>query len=192
MSLLRLALISAVLLFSVFAWSQTHGGGGGHPGPTPARSGGVIRTAPSSLGSGIPSSTPLQTAEDEGKVQFRTQAILVQFPVVITDKSGNHIHGLMKDDFHIFENGKEQKLSTFEEIVATNAKLPVVAARPGEFTSVTLSEQQPRTVEVIVLDTVNTPFLDQTYGRRELVKYLANNLDSGQVTSSDDYYQSRP
>lgn len=184
MSLLRLAsLASVVLLSSVLTWSQTHGGGGGHPGPPPpVRTGGNSgRTAPSPSGSGFPGSTPFHTADEEGKIEFRTQAILVQVPVVITDKSGNHIHGLTKDDFHIFENGKEQKLSTFEEIVATNAKLPVVAAKPGEFTNLTLSEQQPRSVTVIALDTVNTPFLDQTYGRRELVKYLANSLESGQV-----------
>ena len=28
---------------------------------------------------------------------------------------------------------------------------------------------------------MNTPFLDQAYGRRELVKFLAHNIDSGQV-----------
>ena len=27
----------------------------------------------------------------------------------------------------------------------------------------------------------NTPFLDQTYGRQQLIKYLAQNVDSGQV-----------
>jgi hypothetical protein len=57
----------------------------------------------------------------------------------------------------------------------------VVTPKPGEFTNLTLSEQQPRTVTVIALDTVNTPFLDQSTGRRELVKYLASSLDSGQV-----------
>jgi VWFA-related protein len=88
---------------------------------------------------------------------------------------------LTKEEFHVFENGKEQKLSNFEEIVSTNTKLPVVAQKPGEFSNLTLSEQQPRTVTVIALDTVNTPFLDQTTGRRELVKYLSSSLESGQV-----------
>ena len=34
---------------------------------------------------------------------------------------------------------------------------------------------------VIALDTVNTPFLDQAYGRKELIKFLANNVQPGQV-----------
>ena len=34
---------------------------------------------------------------------------------------------------------------------------------------------------VIVLDMVNTPFLDQSYARAQLIKYLADHLDSTQV-----------
>ncbi len=41
---------------------------------------------------------------------------------------------------------------------------------------------QPRNIVVIALDTVNTySFLDQTYGRPDWVKFLAHNVDSGQV-----------
>jgi len=127
------------------------------------------------------SGSPVFTADQEGKIEFRTQSILVQVPVIVTDKSGNHLHGLAKEGFHVFENGKEQKVSNFEEIVTTHARLPLVLPKPGEFSNLTLSEQEPRTVTVIALDTVNTPFLDQATGRRELVKYLASSLDSGQV-----------
>jgi VWFA-related protein len=129
----------------------------------------------------LPSAVPVLSANDEGKIEFRTQSILVQVPVVVTSKSGDHIRGLKKEYFHLFENGKEQKVSTFEEIVSTNAKFPAVATKPGEFSNLALSDEQPRTVTVIALDTVNTPFLDQYTGRRELVKYLASSLDSGNV-----------
>lgn len=178
MSFLRLVSFAFLLLFvPVFAWSQAHGGGGSRPA-APSGPGGRSPTGP---GAALPSGAPSHTAGEEGKLEFRTQTVLVQVPVVVTDKSGNHLHSLTKDDFRVLENGKEQKVSTFEEIVAVNTRLPVVAQKPGEFANLTLSEQQPRTVTVIALDTVNTPFLDQTYGRRELVKYLANSLDSGQV-----------
>jgi len=85
------------------------------------------------------------------------------------------------ESFHVFENGKERRIATLEEIVTTNTNLPVVAPKPGEFANLTLSDQQPRTVTVIALDTINTPFLDQYTGRRAVIKYLADNLDSGQV-----------
>ncbi len=56
---------------------------------------------------------------DDGKIKFRAQTILVQVSIVVTDKSGNHIHGLTKENFHVFENGKERKVATLEEIVTT-------------------------------------------------------------------------
>ena len=173
--------LSWLLLFSVSALGQTRGGGGGH---SPSAPSGPVRTSSSSTGnntSSLPSSVQVVTANEEGKIELRTETILVQVPIVVTDKSGNHIHGLSKENFSLFENGKEQKISALEEIVTTNTKLPVAVPKPGEFTNLTLSEQQPRTVTVIALDTVNTPFLDQTYGRRELVKYLSSSLESGQV-----------
>ena len=129
----------------------------------------------------MPDTVPIHTAKDEGKIEFRTETILVQVPIVITDKSGDHIHGLSKEDIRVFEDGKEQKLSTLEEIVSSTGKFPLVASKPGEFSNLTLSEQEPRAVTVIALDTINTPFLDQSTGRRELVKFLAKSLDSGQV-----------
>ncbi len=170
------SLTVCIALLSTAVWSQVRGGGG-RGSVTPRN------TAPSANSGGynIPGGAPLQTADQEGKLEFRTQSILVQVPAVVTDKAGNHIHNLTKDDFRVLENGKEQKISTFEEVVTTHAKLPVLTPKPGEFANLTLSEQEPRAVTVIALDTVNTPFLDQTYGRRELVKYLAKSLDTGQV-----------
>jgi VWFA-related protein len=130
---------------------------------------------------GVMAPTSNKTADQEGKIKFRTQTVLIQVPILVTDKSGNHIHGLTKEDFHVFENGKEQKVATFEEIVATNERLPIAEKKPGEFCNLMLSDQQPRTVTVIAIDTINTPFLDQYTGRRALIKYLADNLDSNQV-----------
>ncbi|MGA2020209.1 MAG: VWA domain-containing protein [Candidatus Sulfotelmatobacter sp.] len=173
--------IAWLLLFSGSTFGQTHGGGGVHSPSSSTSSANTNSPTPRSSNSSIPGPVSIASADDEGKIEFRTETILVQVPIVITDKSGNHIHALTKEDFHVFENGKEQKLSTFEEIVSTNTKLPVVTQKPGEFSNLTLSEQEPRTVTVVALDTVNTPFLDQTYGRRELVKYLSTSLDSGQV-----------
>lgn len=169
----------ALVMLSAAALSQTHGGSGGGggsrpPQPMPSRPDPTTSRA-------APSNSVYRSANDEGKLEFRTQTILVQMPVVVTDKAGNHIHGLTKDDFRLTENGKEQTVSTFEELLATTGKIPAPTLKPGQFANLTLSDQQPRTVTVIALDTVNTPFLDQTYGRRELVKYLSRSLDSGQV-----------
>jgi VWFA-related protein len=174
----RQLLTSSLLLFSVLAWTQTGDisspatPGAGDPSLVPLSDTNVsVRTA----------AVPTNTADQEGKIKFRTQTILIQVPIVVTDKSGNHVHSLTKDDFHVLENGKEQKIATLEEIVTTATKLPVAPPKPGEFTNLALTDQQPRPVTVIALDTINTPFLDQYTGRRALIRYLADNLDSGQI-----------
>ncbi len=168
-----------LVLFPVSALAQ-------RPGTNPAAPGGSISPntnssvarSNASFGTGEVS---VPTADREGKVKFHAQSILIQVPIVVTDKAGSHIHGLTKDDVHVFENGKEQKISNFEEITATNTKLLAVTSKPGEYANLALSDQQPRTVTVIALDTINTPFLDQANGRRELIKFLAENINSGQV-----------
>jgi VWFA-related protein len=178
-------LLSLLAILSTQSGAQTHGGGGGHgTGSTTPSSPSKTTSTPSSASNSnqsLPGAVPVNSADDEGKIEFRTQTILVQVPIIVTDKSGNHIHGLTKDDLHVFENGKEQKISNFEEIISTNTKLPALTQKPGEYTNLTLPEDQPRTVTVIALDTVNTPYLDQTTGRRELVKYLSESIDSSQV-----------
>jgi hypothetical protein len=149
----HLLLPLSLFLVASTALAQTHGGGGhstGSPSPPPNMNFGA--TGP---GTDIPgfSHATKTTADQEGKIEFRTQTVLVQVPVVVTDKNGNHIHGLSKENFQVLENGKEQTFSTFEELIASSTKLPVVTPKPGEFSNLTLSEQQPRAVTVIALDT---------------------------------------
>src|SRR5262249_32271207 len=132
-----------------------------NPGPNPARSTGA-------------SAPQTKHAEDTGEVEFRSDTILVQVPTVITDKAGNHVHNLSRDDFHLYEGKKEEKISAFEEIIASNSPIERPAPVAGEFTNVAIDERQPRSLIVIALDTINTPFLDQTYARQQLVKYLSN------------------
>ncbi len=177
-------LLLVVLIFfcvSSFAFGQTRGGGqGSSRGVDPAtnaRNAAVLGT-----GNNInPSVVRQGSASDEPKVEFRSQSVLIQVPVVVTDRSGNHLHGLNKEDFTVLENGKPVSVAGFEELTASTARLTIPTAPAGQFRNLTLDGPQPRNVVVIALDTVNTPFLDQTYGRRELVKFLAHNVDSGQV-----------
>jgi len=187
MSTVRLPLHLLVLISFLVATlsAQTRGGGGSRGGTgtgsfvqpgTNARNAAV-------LGKGESLDVPLHppSAADEAKVEFRSQTFLVQVPVVITDKSGNHIHGLKKEDFNVLENGKHVDVSVFEELTANSGPLPELKTPAGQFRNLTLDGAQPRNVVVIALDTINTPFLDQAYGRRELVKFLSHNLDTGHV-----------
>jgi hypothetical protein len=79
------------------------------------------------------------SAADEVRVEFRTQTILVQVPVVATDKSGKHLHGLGKEAFTLFENGKQVSVAAFDELTANSAPLVVAAVPPGHFRNLTLA-----------------------------------------------------
>ena len=97
-----------LFLFSVLAWAQT----GDISSPATPGTGDPSLVPLSDTNVSVrPAAVPTNTADQEGKIKFRTQTILVQVPIVVTDKSGNHIHGLTKEDFHVFENGKEQKVA---------------------------------------------------------------------------------
>ena len=51
--------------------------------------------------------------------------------VVVTDKKGNAVTGLTKDDFQIFENGIEKPISNFSEIEGKAVAQSVVVPLPG-------------------------------------------------------------
>ncbi|MGA8505127.1 MAG: hypothetical protein WB762_05920, partial [Candidatus Sulfotelmatobacter sp.] len=38
--------------------------------------------------------------------------------VVVRDKNGNPVHGLKKEDFRLFDQGKEQTISQFDEVAS--------------------------------------------------------------------------
>jgi VWFA-related protein len=51
--------------------------------------------------------------------------------VVVTDKKGNPVTGLTKDDFQVFENGIEKPISNFYEIEGKTAAQAVTVPTPG-------------------------------------------------------------
>jgi VWFA-related protein len=155
-------------------------GGGGHI--TPPRSSGTVNRSNGSNYGGNPSfPAPIHRADDEASVEFRTETILVQVPTVVTDKSGSHIRGLSSSDFRLLENGKEQKIVAFEEIESGHSLLPAASPHAAEISNLAASGVSPRNITIIALDSVNTPFLDQAFGRKQLIKYLAANVNSEQI-----------
>jgi VWFA-related protein len=181
--------LTLALLLALPLSAQRGGGGGGGGsrggGSTPSAANTVTHTNtvdPNATSAGLPTAPNVHHASEEGNVEFRSQTVLIEVPTVVTDKSGTHIHNLAKEKFHVFENGKEQKIAGLEEVVGPTTP-PTPAAppiQPGIFSNV-VNGKQARSTTLIALDTVNTPFLDQAYGRRELVKFLSKNVDPTQA-----------
>jgi VWFA-related protein len=107
---------------------------------------------------------------------------LVSVPVVVTDKSGAHIHNLKKEDFEVIEEGKEQRIAVFEEVQPSvpGHRDP---APSGQFTNVQAKDLSPRQLIIVVLDMVNTPVEDQLFAKDQLSKFLSDPAHSGQPIS---------
>ena len=121
--------------------------------------------------------------ETESEVKFTARAELVLVPTLVTDKSGNHITGLKKEDFTVLENGAEQKIATFEEITSDPHRYSRPKS-PNEFSNSIAGPASNRRITIMVLDLLNTRFTDQAYARQDLLKYLTQSVDQREPTAS--------
>jgi VWFA-related protein len=119
--------------------------------------------------------------KESAEIKFTARAELVLVPTLVTDKSGNHVKGLTKDDFTLLENGAEQKIATFEE-VTSDARRPSHPKNPNEFTNSLAAGATHARVTIIVLDLINTPLMAQADARKELLNYLTQSLDQREPT----------
>jgi len=121
--------------------------------------------SPSQENATVDTQTPTATFKISGK------AVLLD--VVVTDKSGNPVTGLKPEAFSVLEKGKPQTISYFEEHKAADVTKPVeLPTLPmNVFTNFT-PIQPPAAVNVLLLDSLNTPIEDQTYVHKQAIKFL--------------------
>jgi VWFA-related protein len=103
---------------------------------------------------------------------IKTKVRLVVVDVVVTNGKGDPIPDLKKTDFEVIEDGKQQAVSSFEEhkgVPPTQIKMPPMP--PGVYTNFPLT-QTADSVNILLLDALNTPSTDQSYVHSEMLKYL--------------------
>jgi len=97
--------------------------------------------------------------------------------VVVTDKTGRAVTGLPREDFQVFEDGKPQAITFFEQHAgasvggAPNQLAPSLP--PDTFTNIP-AVAPADSVNVLLLDALNTTLDDQIWVHKEMVKYLAS------------------
>jgi VWFA-related protein len=121
-----------------------------------------------------PASKPVNTAP---ATTIKVQVNQVLVPVVVTDKHGHNVTGLKAEDFEVFENGVEQKLSSFQtENDRAAEDIPAVPLDPSVSPALAPSKPDPnakvklRRTYLICLDTINSSFSNFTYVRGALRK----------------------
>ena len=103
---------------------------------------------------------------------IKSKVRLVLVDVVVTNNKGDAVTGLQKQDFEVLEDGKPQTVSTFEEhhgAPPTQIKVPPLP--PHVYTNFPLT-QTADSVNVLLLDALNTPSRDQSYVHAQMIKYV--------------------
>ena len=109
---------------------------------------------------------------------IKSEVRIVLVDIVVTEGNGKSVEGLSKDDLHVTEDGQEQTVSFFEEhkvVAAKPVTLPPMA--PGVFTNYPVIPTTD-SVNVLLLDSLNTQAVDQTYVRSQMEKYLRAALNA--------------
>ena len=126
--------------------------------------------------------TPTPTPSDDDVVKISTD--LIQLDVTVTDKKGNVVKDLKREDFEIFENGKLQDISNFSFISnqqtktqnstdKTNVPKPVGELR---------AEQIRRTIALVV-DDLSLSFESAFRVRRALKKFVDEQMQEGDLVA---------
>lgn len=115
-------------------------------------------------------------AQDGQAPSFRSRADVVLVPVVVRSKQGA-VENLKPEQFSITEDGKPQKIASVE-LIRADGKVRRPSAS-GVYSN-ELDASGPARLLIIGVDTINTPFLDQANARQQLLKFVANSLESGE------------
>src|SRR5438067_13434004 len=163
-SLMKKAFQLAVLV--VFLTSTVLAGGGGVPG---------ART----LRAGVPEQG---AAPQPQQPTFRVQVDYVEVDVVVTDRQGNLVRDLKKEDFQVFEDGKPQSINTFTfvDIPIERADRPLFASSPIEPDVKSNERPFEGRVYVMVIDDLHTRF-----GRSQRVKVAAKQFIERRLGAND-------
>lgn len=117
--------------------------------------------------------TPQQSPSDAPV--FRTQARDVIVDLVVSDDRGAPVTGLKASDFQLFENGKPQTIDFFEEhsarVLPPGARAAMPAMPPNVYTNVPAVPESD-SVNILLLDLLNTPEQDFAYSRQQVLKFL--------------------
>jgi VWFA-related protein len=105
-----------------------------------------------------------------------TEAVVVD--VVVTKGRDEPVTGLHKEDFQITEDGKPQLANYFEEHAPDNAPaVPLPQMPPNVFTNQPVAPPGD-SVNVLLLDSLNTDREDQAFVQQQILKYLKT-MDPG-------------
>ncbi len=118
-----------------------------------------------------------QSADSVSTFTSKTELVLV--PTVVVDGSGNHISGLMKENFSILQDRKERRIAFFEEVKPERDRRHIELVE-NVYSNQLGGNQTTARLTIFAFDMINTPFLGQAEARRVLLDTLAKTVDDGE------------
>ena len=116
--------------------------------------------------------------QNREQFQLKVKSNLVVVRVVVRDAKGMPVRGLQKQDFRVFDRGKEQTISHFEVGSSTPAS-PASAVSAQEQAGPSSSPAQPARLLALFFDDLNTSDVDMMQSRDAADHYLDRNLQPG-------------
>jgi VWFA-related protein len=127
-----------------------------------------------------------QRPSDDDVVKITTN--LVQVDAVVTDKNGNLIRDLRPEDVQIFEDGRQQKITTFNLITqeaVTTERTPAAAVdkTAPPLPSAKLHPDDVRRTIALVVDDLGLSFESTHYVREALKKFVDQQMQPGDLVA---------
>ena len=123
----------------------------------------------------LPAQTIGQASPPAGKSPaFKSNSRLVLVDVVVTDDSGQSVHGLKLQDFTVTENGKQQHITSFQEQRpdAQAKPAPLALNLPKNVYTNFVSRTDTGALTVLLFDSLNTDRQSLTYAKQEMLDFL--------------------
>jgi len=121
-----------------------------------------------------PSSETTNSNDQVPTIKTAVRVVLVD--VVVTQGKGEPVTGLRKEDFQVSEDGRPQTISFFEEHRGGTVSPVALPPMPADVYTNYPTIRTTDSINVLLLDSLNTQATDQVYVRPQMVKYLRAEL----------------
>jgi VWFA-related protein len=118
---------------------------------------------------------PLAAQDDPSLFLDTVDVYVVNVEVIVTDKDGNPVNGLGREDFEVYEDGKKVDVSNF---FAVEGRQAVIDADAGQSVETAPTPETRRLNLVVFIDNLNMNPRNRNQIFDNLRAYLRENLDS--------------
>ncbi|HEY2458273.1 MAG TPA: VWA domain-containing protein [Candidatus Acidoferrum sp.] len=169
---MRKRIVVEVILGCVVAGSGLLWAGAQEPKPAPGKPAAPVAQTQNGAAVNADAQTTVITDKEPSTIRATTR--LVQMSVVVTDKKGQPVTGLKKEDFTVLDESKPQQVEFFTESAPPASAEPATRMLPKNvFTNrYDLKGEDPGAVTIILFDAENTATEDQLYLRKQVMALL--------------------